>query len=71
MIVNPATPSTRADESRFFLGEDGALYRASVLRDDRTARSHPAAGSNPRRSKALGLGHYFLGADGALHEVIE
>jgi len=74
MIVNPGSPatgSTRGDEGRYFLGDDGALYRAETLRDDGTGQSHPNAGSNARAVKALGLGHYFLGADGALYEVIE
>jgi hypothetical protein len=72
MIVNP---SSRAEESspaaeRYFLGDDGTLYRAEVLGDGGADRQDPneAGSAHP---KALGLGSYFLGADGALYEVIE
>ena len=55
---------------QFFLGEDGTLYQVQGI----------DAGSSPEHAEGLGeglgeengheLGHYFLGADGALYEVI-
>ena len=72
MIVNPSSgaqePTPRAE--RYFLGEDGTLYRADVLGAGGPGRQDPnEAGS--ARPKALGLGSYFLGADGTLYEVVE
>jgi hypothetical protein len=55
---------------QFFLGEDGTLYHVQGF--DAGSSTGPAE----RLGEGLGegngheLGHYFLGADGALYEVI-
>lgn len=73
MIVNPAhsaTGESAPPPERYFLGEDGALYRAEAVRD-RPSLTTVATEVKDVRRKALGLGNYFLGADGALYEIIE
>lgn len=73
MIVNPAhgaTGESAPPPERYFLGEDGALYRAEAVRDGPTVTPVATEGKDVRRA-ALGLGNYFLGADGALYEIIE
>ena len=73
MIVNPAhgaTGETGPPPERYFLGEDGTLYLAEAVRDG-SSDVALANGGNDERRKALGLGNYFLGADGALYEVVE
>ena len=57
MIVNPGQPP---EETPWFLGEDGGLYRISPLAEDRT---HKAA-----LGDAEPLPNFFLGDDGTFYE---
>ena len=62
MIVNPAQSSGEA----LFLGEDGALYEAQSF----DAYIPEPGGEGAGEGLGDGLGHYFLGADGTLYEVV-
>ena len=74
MIVNPAhgaTGESAPRPERYFLGEDGALYRAEACCGSPVDPPGATERAGTRAAQALGLGNYFLGADGALYEVIE
>lgn len=65
MIVNPSQGALdRQRSERFFLGDDGTLYRTSLEKEARP-------GKGARQRAARQIGGYFLGADGTLYEVVE
>jgi hypothetical protein len=70
MIVNPGSKDEAQELGRFFLGEDGTLYRTDELRRGEAPRPDAGSGEGARREKTYELRGYFLGADGTLYEVV-
>ena len=70
MIVNPGSKDETRGSGRFFLGEDGTLYRADGWRHGGSPRPDPGSGNGSRHVRTHELHGYFLGADGTLYEVV-
>jgi len=55
---------------QFFLGEDGTLYQVQGFDAGNSTGPAERLGEGLGEMNGHELGHYFLGADGALYEVV-
>lgn len=55
---------------QFLLGDDGTLYQVQDVHADGSAKRHEISGGQLEEENSRDLGRYFLGADGALYEVV-
>ena len=55
---------------QFFLGEDGSLYQVQGFDAGGSAERGEESGEDLGEEDGRELGRYFLGADGALYEVV-